>query len=105
MGKSVGVWGFYWNLWEGTFVLRELKQAPQPKVTFVTVNLVLMTHDRLLVPETHVLSFSLEGVSQDLEQQFSLSPCYALSPRWREGSPVTACNEVLHQLLSAKVPG
>lgn len=37
-----------------------------------------------------MLSFSLEGASHDLEQQFSLSPCYALSPRQQEESHVTA---------------
>lgn len=57
--------------------------------TSITLNSVLMRHARLLAPETQVLSFSLGGVSQDLEQQFNLSPCYALSSRRREGSPVT----------------
>jgi len=57
---------------------------------------VLRSHARLLVPEAHMLSFSL-GVSQDLQQLFSFRPCY-IAPEAAEGGPLVRYNKC-HSVL------
>lgn len=67
-GESVGVW-------ECSFFLRELQQAPQPKVTFIVVN-SFSAHEtwQLLTPGTWVALCLPSRSVQGLEQQGNLCP-------------------------------